>query len=82
MSSNLKESCPGSSEIRSPFPEEIECLFCGEVNEIWSDDFDKKCDSCGKTIAKDPSSMCIQWCAAARECIGAEKYDRIMKGEK
>jgi hypothetical protein len=22
---------------------------------------------------------CIDWCPAARECIGSEKYDRLMK---
>jgi hypothetical protein len=25
---------------------------------------------------------CIEWCPAARECIGSEKYERLMKRKK
>jgi hypothetical protein len=25
---------------------------------------------------------CIEWCSSAKECIGAEKYERLMKGKK
>jgi hypothetical protein len=44
----FKESCPGSSEIRTPYPEEIQCFWCDTVNEIWSDEVEADCKKCGK----------------------------------
>lgn len=75
-----KESCPGSKEIRSPYPEEIVCIFCGNISEIWSDETETKCKSCGKTIGRDMKPTCLQWCPVAKECVGSEKYKRLMKG--
>lgn len=76
--SNMKEGCPGSIEIRNPFPEEIECVFCGNSLEIWSDETETVCDKCGKTITRDMKITCLEWCPAAKECVGVEKYERIM----
>ena len=78
----LKETCPGSSEIRTPYPEEIRCYFCGKANEIWSDEPDTQCAGCGKTISRDLKTSCIMWCPAAKECVGAEKYERLIKSMK
>lgn len=75
----LKDGCPGSAEIRNPYPEELECLWCAAKNEIWSDEPEMNCKSCGKQISRDMASSCIQWCPAAKECVGAEKYERLMK---
>jgi predicted amidophosphoribosyltransferase len=75
----MKEGCPGSKEIRNPYPEDLICIFCGAKNEIWSDEPDTNCKNCGKTITRDIASSCIQWCPAAKECVGAEKYERLMK---
>jgi hypothetical protein len=76
----FKEGCPGSREIRSPYPEEIKCVFCGRVSEIWSDEADTVCKGCGRGIHRDMKPTCIHWCPAAKECIGIEKYERLMKG--
>lgn len=75
----MKETCPGSKEIRTPFPEELVCAFCSAKNEIWSDEPDTLCKSCGKNITRDMAPSCIQWCPAAKECIGVEKYERLIK---
>jgi hypothetical protein len=75
----LKESCPGSREIRNPYPEDIECVFCGRLCEIWSDEAETTCKGCGRTIGREMKPSCIQWCPAAKECIGLEKYERLMK---
>jgi hypothetical protein len=78
----LKEGCPGSSEIRSPFPEQIVCFWCDTVNEIWTDEPDTICSGCGKTISRDMKPSCLEWCPAAKECVGVEKYERLMKAIK
>lgn len=78
----MKESCPGSKEIRTPYPEELICVFCMHKNEIWTDEPDTVCtvcNMCGKTITRDMRQSCLQWCPAAKECVGTEKYDRLMK---
>jgi len=75
----LKEGCPGSREIRSPYPEEIKCVFCGAPCEIWSDETQMRCKSCGETFDRNMKPSCIMWCPAAKECVGKEKYDRIAK---
>jgi hypothetical protein len=78
----LKESCPGSREIKTPYPEEIKCFWCDAVSEIWSDETELVCKNCKKTISREMRPTCIEWCPAAKECIGAEKYERLMKGKK
>lgn len=76
----LKESCPGSKEIRTPYPEELKCLFCGHVSEIWSDEAETSCKSCKKAISREMKPSCIEWCQAAKDCVGSEKYERLMAG--
>jgi hypothetical protein len=78
----VRESCPGSSEIRSPYPEEIRCFWCDTVSEIWSDEVETVCKGCKRTISREMKPTCIEWCPAARECLGQEKYERLMKGRK
>jgi len=75
----MKESCPGSKEITSPSPDDLVCVFCHHRNEIWSDEPDMTCKGCGKTITRDMVMSCIEWCPAAQECVGHEKYERLMK---
>jgi hypothetical protein len=77
--SNLKQLCPGSREIRSPYPEEIICIFCGSAVEIWSDEVETECPGCHRMVNREMKPTCIQWCPAAKECIGAKKFEEIMK---
>lgn len=78
----MKESCPGSREIRNPYPEEIRCVFCGGSVEIWSDETEAKCKSCGKLVGRHMKDSCLMWCPAAKECVGIEKYEKIMANLK
>jgi hypothetical protein len=32
--------------------------------------------------ARPLGSNCIEWCAFAKECVGNEKYERLMKAKK
>lgn len=75
----LKEKCPGSREIRNPYPEEIVCPFCRHKGEIWTDEPDTVCEGCRRTIERQMKPTCLQWCPAAKECVGLEKYERLMK---
>jgi len=77
--SNFNDLCPGSKEIKNPYPEEIRCVFCGNMVEIWSDEAETTCPTCKKTITRDLKPSCIQWCPAAKECIGAEKFKKFLK---
>ncbi len=54
-------------------------MFCGRLNEIWSDEPDMKCKGCGKLINREMKPSCIEWCPAAKECVGLKKYERLMK---
>jgi hypothetical protein len=78
----FKEGCPGSIEIRSPKPEEIRCQQCGEKIEIWSDEPDTACKKCGHLNARPIGTSCVEWCAFAKECVGAEKLEKLLKASK
>lgn len=78
----LRESCPGSREIRSPHPEDIKCIFCGNVSEIWSDETEIACKGCGRTIKREMKPCCVLWCPAAKDCLGAKKYEELMRALK
>ncbi|MBF0345796.1 MAG: hypothetical protein HQL06_16405 [Nitrospirae bacterium] len=78
----MKESCPGSQEIRNPFPENLTCVYCGQHNEIWSDETEMNCGGCGKLISREMKVTCLNWCPAAKECVGIEKYERLMSAKK
>lgn len=75
----FSECCPGSREFKAPYPEELICVFCRRKNEIWSDEPETLCKGCGKTISRDLKAGCLAWCPSARECLGADKYERLMK---
>ena len=74
--------CPGSELIRNPQPEEIDCPTCGEPVEIWSDEAETACPGCGTHVFREMPSTCWEWCGFARECVGPERYDRLIRGRK
>jgi hypothetical protein len=50
--------------------------------EIWTDEPDKICKHCGHVNARPIGTSCVEWCAYARECVGAEKLEKILKAAK
>lgn len=74
----LNSSCPGARLIAEPRPKEYRCEICGTPTEIWSDELEHNCPQCGHLVTRVPEQSCIRWCPAARECVGAEKYERLM----
>jgi len=74
---SLANSCPGSRLIREPTPEYISCPHCGQEMEIWSDELVARCPHCRQVAPARRGATCLDWCAHAAECVGAEKYRRL-----
>jgi len=74
----LFRGCPGVTRIKELRPEYIDCPFCGTEVEIWSDEPLAKCPECGRQVTRSRGASCIDWCAHARECVGHERYERLM----
>ncbi len=76
----LDFKCPGSMSIKQPMPEMFTCPNCKAEVEIWTHERMRKCDSCGKPVTKDMGgASCIQWCQYAKQCIGEEKYQELLR---
>lgn len=73
----LAKGCPGALTIREARPEDITCPHCGGEMEIWSDELVARCPHCKQLVPQKRGASCIDWCAYAAECVGAEKYRRL-----
>jgi ribosomal protein S27AE len=73
------ERCGGSQKNVTPVPTLKNCPGCGEEVEIWSDELKTKCGKCGITVTMEATPSCIDWCRAAKECLGEDNYNRMMK---
>ncbi|MHC4661401.1 MAG: phosphohydrolase [Planctomycetota bacterium] len=69
--------CPGQ-DTRKLTVSYHPCPTCGKLVEFFSDELMVKCPACKTEVSKDQAPSCIQWCKAARSCIGPKKYDEIM----
>jgi len=72
----MLEQCPGQNR-RKVKPENIVCTHCGYLAEIFSDEIRVVCPKCKSLICKERMPTCVNWCKAARECIGEEKYRQL-----
>ena len=54
------------------------CPQCGHEIEMFSIDTQMTCEHCGFVAYTDTLS-CGQWCAHAKECVGEEMYEQMMK---
>ncbi len=72
----MEMKCPGALLMREPVPEEVICLYCGNELEIWSDEARVKCRKCGNYYVRGMAQSCLDWCAAAEECVGKEALER------
>ena len=71
--------CPGQDD-RFLRVELYICSNCGAEVEIFSNETKVKCDECGEWVYREKLPSCIDWCAAARECLGEERWNKL-KGE-
>lgn len=74
--------CPGSSRFKEPKPEIVNCPFCNEEVEIWSDEAGASCPKCKRTVSRIGGQCCLDWCKFARECVGPETYEKYVKNRK
>ncbi len=65
--------CPGQ-DFRKVSVESITCPGCGYAAEIFSDEIKIRCPRCNNPICREKMPSCLDWCKAARDCIGEEKW--------
>lgn len=75
----MSPKCPGQ-DGRSIRAESILCPACGYEVEMFSDEIKVKCPRCKEFVCKVRLPSCVQWCRAARECIGEEKWRKLGGG--
>ncbi len=71
--------CPGQ-DSRKAEAESITCINCGYVTEIFSDEIKVKCSECKNLIYKQRLPSCLDWCKAAKDCVGEEKWNELKGG--
>jgi hypothetical protein len=72
----MKNKCPGQDD-RSLKVETLKCPSCGWQVEIFSDEIKVRCLKCKGLVCRDRLPSCVNWCKAARECIGEEKWKKL-----
>jgi hypothetical protein len=81
--SSSDKTCPGIKDFTRPTMKYVKCHVCGGDVEIWSDEEEGICISCGAKWAKpDDKSSCLDYCEYAEECRKiiarhASTHDRI-----
>ncbi|MBU3959051.1 MAG: phosphohydrolase [Candidatus Omnitrophica bacterium] len=71
--------CPGQDD-RKVQAETLKCAKCGYKVEIFSDEIKVKCPKCKELVCKERLPSCVDWCKAARECIGEERWRQLKGG--
>ena len=54
------------------------CPNCGHEIELFSIDTQMACENCG-FIAYNDTLSCVQWCQYAKQCVGEEMYESMMR---
>jgi DNA-directed RNA polymerase subunit RPC12/RpoP len=55
------------------------CPDCGYMVELFSDEMHARCRRCGARVERESVPSCIQWCKAAKQCLGEERLKRVME---
>jgi hypothetical protein len=65
------QTCPGLRDLLQPKPVYINCHVCGAELEIWTDEDQTTCSSCGAEWKRpDENAVCLQYCQYADKCRG------------
>ncbi len=73
--------CPGqdSRNVKVCY---VPCPACHYLVELFSDEISGRCPKCRAEVSRETLPACVEWCAAARDCLGAEKYDALLAALK
>lgn len=69
--------CPGQ-DTRKLKVSYHPCPKCSKPVEFFSDEMRIRCQHCKTMVHKEQAPSCIQWCKAARDCLGPDVYDRLL----
>ena len=72
----IMSGCQGKP--RTPTILDKTCPRCGHEIEMFSIDTEQTCEHCG-FVAYNDTLSCVQWCQYARQCVGEEMYEHMMK---
>ena len=70
--------CPGQ-DTRRLRAELLKCPQCQAEVEIFSDETRVKCQKCGNMVFREKMPSCIEWCASARQCLGEERWQQLIR---
>ena len=69
--------CPGQ-DMRKLTVSYHPCPKCQKPVEFFSDEIRARCPHCKTVVHKEQVPSCVQWCQAAKQCLGPELYEMIM----
>ena len=75
--STMKGTCPGQ-DFRNLRVELYRCPKCCNEVEIFSNETRVRCPKCKQWVYREKLPSCIEWCASARQCLGEERWKRLM----
>ncbi|MHB1294283.1 MAG: hypothetical protein ACYC4R_04715 [Anaerolineae bacterium] len=75
-------SCPGAKTVKEPRPGYVRCPHCRTEVEIWSDEIRARCEGCHAWVYTERGASCLDWCAKARECVGASAYEAYQRAKE
>lgn len=72
----MNSRCPGQDK-RNIKARNIQCPACGYKVEIFSDEIKITCPKCKALVCQERLPSCVDWCKAARECVGEERRQEL-----
>ncbi len=72
--------CPGQ-DTRKWQVEYRECPNCRAEIEFFARDVKLRCDQCGAMVYRERMPSCIDWCPAARYCVGEQKWKELKSSD-
>ena len=55
----------------------VKCPACAEEIEFFSDEIARKCPKCKIEVLKEKVPTCIDWCKAAKQCVGENLWKEL-----